>query len=180
MQDIVFPSNNEKEFIRMANLLGYNSLCFVYPLNNFHKGKYDFKIEYGVLVNEKEIGKSKKICDNLFFRSNDKTRHVMESQKNMIVFDLEEDSKKDFMHQRRSGFNHIMAQLCSKNNIKIGFSFRSLFDVSKRNVLMGRMAANIKLCKKYKVDMVVGSFAKDPFEMRNYNDLRSVFLEMGF
>lgn len=34
MLDIVFPKNNEEEFIDMAKKLGYLSLCFVYEFGN--------------------------------------------------------------------------------------------------------------------------------------------------
>ena len=35
MLDIVFPQNNEKEFIKVAKKLDYDSLCFVYSITNF-------------------------------------------------------------------------------------------------------------------------------------------------
>jgi RNase P/RNase MRP subunit p30 len=122
------------------------------------------------------------LCDLIFIKPKDKPRQIVETKKNLIIFGLEEDDKKDFMHQRRSGFNHIMCKLAVKNKIKVGFSFRSLLnaDISKRNVLIGRISSNIRLCKKYKVEMIIGSFAKDPYEMRNYNDLKSLFLEWGY
>ena len=31
MIDIVFPNGNEKEFISLAEKLGFKALCFVYP-----------------------------------------------------------------------------------------------------------------------------------------------------
>ena len=177
MIDIVFPSGNEEEFILVAKKLGYDSLCFVYDLKNFKKKKYNFNIKYCLLVNEKELNKAKKLTSLVFVKVKDNGRYLVESKKDLIIFGFEDDNKKDFIHQRRSGLNHIICKLAVKNKNKIGLSFNSLLnsDLVKREVLIGRVSANIKLCKKYKVEMVVGSFAKEPYEMRSYNDLKTFF-----
>ena len=41
----------------------------------------------------------------------------------------------------------------------------------KRDVLIGRIKQNIKLCKKYKVDVVISSFAKDVYGLRCEKEL---------
>ncbi|TKJ17392.1 hypothetical protein CEE44_02555 [Candidatus Woesearchaeota archaeon B3_Woes] len=179
MIDFVFPDGNEKEFIEMAGKLGYNSLCFVYSLKDFNskKKKYSgFDIKYGVLVDEKKVPKNK-LSDFVLVKCRENTRNVIEKNKDLIVFGFELDNKKDFIHQRRSGLNHIMCTLAAKNNIKIAFSFSSLLnaDDRQRNVLLGRIESNIKLCRKYKTKVVVGSFASKPYEMRAFNDLLALF-----
>ncbi len=180
MIDIVFPNGNEEEFIKIAKKIGYDSLCFAYPLKDFFqqkKKKYDFKITYSILADDKTINKLKKTNDIVLVKSTENARNIIESNKNIIIFGLEQNNKKDFIHQKRSGLNHIMCSLATKNNIKIGLSFNSLLSASeqKRNILLGRMIDNIKLCRKYKTKVIIGSFAANPYEMRAYNDLISLF-----
>ena len=38
---------------------------------------------------------------------------------------------------------------------------------------------NIELCKKYKVKMVIGTFAKDKSEFRNEKDIEALFKVLG-
>lgn len=186
--DIVFPRGDEEDFIRVGERLGYDSLCLVYPLKDFKAGKEKMigfkskiKILFGVLTNEKDVRKAKKFGGIVFVSCGDNARHTIESNKNVAAIGLEVSKGKDFIHQRRSGLNHVMCKLAKKNNVKIGFSFRNLLNASegKRNVFIGRISANIKLCRKYKVNMVIGSFASKPFEMRSYNDMVAFFSTLG-
>jgi RNase P/RNase MRP subunit p30 len=178
--DIVFPKGNEEKFIETAKKLRYNSLCFVYNIKDFSsiKKDYDFDIKYGVICSEKDTNKAKKLSKLVFVKSPINPRHLIENNKGIIVFDLELSNDKDSLHQKRSGLNHILCSLCTKNDITIGFSFDSLLNIIflKREVVLGRIAANIGLCRKYKVETIIGSFARDPYEMRDYNDLKSLFL----
>ena len=179
MIDFVFPNGNEKEFIEIAKKLGCNSLCFVYSLKDFNlkKKKYSgFDIKFGVLVDEKKVSRNK-LADFVLVKCGENTRNVIEKNKDLVVFGFESDNKKDFIHQRRSGLNHIICNLAAKNNIKIAFSFSSLLnsDNKQRNVLLGRIESNIKLCRKYKTKIVIGSFASKPYEMRAFNDLVGLF-----
>ena len=181
MIDIVFPNKNEEAFIRLAKKLSYDELCFVYNLKNFptKKNKYNLKIKYGILTDEKNIQKAKKLCDTIFIKSQN-IRNLVEKNKNIIIFDIEQDSKRDFIHQRRSGLNHILCNLANKNHIKIGLNFNSLLNsnITKRNSSIGRITSNIKLCKKYNVKIIVGSFANEPYEMRSFQDLKTFFLTL--
>ncbi len=183
MIDIVFPNGNEKAFIDMAEKLGYKSICLVYPFNKFNKKKIPSHIDinYGVLCTSNQIRAAKRYSDIIFVKAGENARGVIESHKDIIVFDAEESQKRDFIHQRRSGLNHIMCNLATKNNIKIGLSFNSLLSANdkKRNILMGRISSNINLCRKYKTKVIIGSFASEPYEMRNYQDLLSTFKILG-
>ena len=177
MMDFVFPKDNEKEFIEVAKRLGYDSLCFVYPLKDFNskKKKYSgFDVKYGILVDEKKVPRAR-LADFVLVKCKENTRNVIERNKDLIVFGFELDNKKDFIHQRRSGLNHIMCNLATKNGVKIAFSFNDLLNYDNKPTLLGRLASNIKLCRKYKTSIVVGSFASKPYEMRAFNDLTSLF-----
>ncbi|MBN1644493.1 hypothetical protein JW851_00435 [Candidatus Woesearchaeota archaeon] len=177
MKDIVMPDNNERDFIVMAKKLGFNELVFLYnSKNQFYRGKSDIKISNALITNEKRVQK-----DFLTFVKNpDDARFAFEKSKPNCVFDLELQ-KKDFIHQRGSGLNHIMAKLANQNSINIGFSFSSILNASpiQRSRIIGRIKQNIKLCRKYKVKTVIASFAVNPFDMRSFNDLISFFTVLG-
>tara|TARA_Y100000310_G_scaffold299743_1_gene334842 strand:+ start:275 stop:670 length:396 start_codon:yes stop_codon:yes gene_type:complete len=115
----------------------------------------------------------------IVIKSSSQDRDVMESGKADIIFSVEESARKDFMHQRGSGINHIMCKLMHKNNIALGFSLDSILNSKNKHVILGRIQQNIKLCRKYKVKMVIASFTPNPFEMRSPHDLISLFLKLG-
>jgi len=177
MIDVVFPRKNEKEFIETAKLLGYDGLVFVYSNKaDFFQGKTDLKIHNALLCDEKKVQKDC-LC---FVKNPEDARLVFEKSGVFCIFDLELQ-KKDFMHQRGSGFNHIMARLASSKGTCVGFSLNSILNSSaiQQAVLMGRLKQNIKLCRKYKVKTIVASFAKSPFEMRSPHDLINFFTVLG-
>ena len=158
MIDIVIPDKNEKAFQDMAEQLGIKRLLFLYE----KKGKL--------------IGK-----EIIVWKAGDELRNVIEKSNVDIIFGLEEMSKVDFLHHRGSGLNHVLAELMRKKKRIVGFSFSSLLRVNgaKRAQFMGRMQQNFRLCKKYKVETLIASFARDPSEMRRASDLGSLFLSLG-
>lgn len=177
MKDVVLPDNNEKDFIAMAKKLGFKELVFLYTSKNrFYRGTSDLGITNALLADEKSIPKDV----ITFVRNPADARFVFEASKPGCVFDLE-IQKKDFIHQRGSGLNHIMARLASQNGVRIGFSFSTLLNASPllRSKLLGRIRQNIGLCRKYRVGMVIGSFALNPLDMRSPKDMISFFTVLG-
>jgi len=188
--DIVFPKNNEAEFISIAKRLNYNKLCFVYDdlekikrlkTKQNKKTKQKPKILYGTLTNFKNINKARQTADLVLIESSIDDRKILENSDDVILFNPEINKKKDFMHQRASGLNHVMCKLAKRNNISIAFPFSQILNLEnkKRAELIGRIMQNIKLCRKYKVKTIIASFAKKPFEMRPQNDLISFFSNIG-
>ena len=106
-------------------------------------------------------------------------RAVVSSRSVDILLDPHLGSRKDFMHQRNSGLNHVLCALAKENNVAIGFSFSSILHAEKRAVLLGRIMQNILLCRKYKIPMVIGSFAKEEWDVRNEKDLQAFFQVLG-
>ena len=187
MIDVVMPNNNEKEFVRIAEKLGYKSLLFLYTFDNFiNKKNFNngtTKTYNGILANQKNIQKvnnkfrNKKVF--IAIKSSNSDRETIEEKQANLVFSLEEKGRKDFMHQRGSGLDHILAKLAHQNNIILGFSLNSIINSNKRNVILGRIMQNIKLCRKYKVKTVIGSFTQNPMEMRSPQDIVSLFTTLG-
>ena len=106
-------------------------------------------------------------------RDDNTNRKALESGKTVMLYGIEKFRVKDKMHYKDSGLNQVLCKLAKKNNIKIGFSFSDVLNSEdkERAVILGRMVQNVYLCNKYKVDMVIGSFAKDVNDMRNDKDL---------
>lgn len=164
MKDYVVNNGNEKEFISMAEKLGYDELVFV-NFTDIAKLKSGLKLS----------------CSKRIFKSSQKDRNLIESRKADVIFEFEQDTKKDSMHFRSSGMNHIIAKLMKEKNVSYGLSFSQLLNKTREEQarLIGRIMQNIRLCRKYKVNVVLGSFARKPYEMRDYKDLQAFARVLG-
>ena len=180
MQDIVFPDGNEAAFIARAKTLGIKDLVFVYTdPARFYKAAD--KITNALLANPKTIDKAKNKTKIVLLKSSDEDLHTVEHKSPTILYELEQSPKYDALHQRASGLNHVLARACANNDVAVGFSVQSILSAGpqRRSVVMGRMMQNIKLCRKFKVKMIVASFAKTPGGMRNPADVKSLFTILG-
>lgn len=195
MIDFVIPNNNEEEFISIADKLGYKELYFLYNINDYldKQKKFkikntDIKVDIGILADNKSIYKIKNILEKQSFsselknqkafivvKSSTNDKEIIERLKPNIIFSFEENSRKDFIHQRASGLNHILCKSAKENNVTIGFSIKSILDAENKQEILGRMMQNIRICRKYKIKTIIVSFAQRPLEMRNVHDLASLF-----
>jgi RNase P/RNase MRP subunit p30 len=175
---IVFPEKNEEKFVEMAARLGIDELVFVYNLKEFVRKEFDgeVKIKFGILAKSSEIQKAKNKADLVLYECDEDARHVIEKFKPDIIFNFENSSRKDFIHHRNSGMNHIIAKLMCDKGVKLGVSFANLLESGKRDVLIGRIKQNLRLCKKYKVDVIVSSFAKDVYRLRCEKEMIGVLI----
>lgn len=189
--DIVFPKNNESDLLGIADKIGIKKLYFAYDFNEFFNQNIQKKLdnlenkkisfESVFLTSHKNIGKAAKQSKSLVAKSSDKDRLMIESKKIKVIFGFEEQQRKDYIHQRASGLNHILCELARKSNTAIGFSYGSIINTNREQaaIIMGRMKQNIQLCQKYKVKTIIASFSQNPFELRAYHDLASIFRLMG-
>jgi hypothetical protein len=185
MIDIVFPEKNEQELFGIAQKLGYAGLVLVYPsieaAKKAPKPPAGLKVKTAVLT---EPGKAFGIRSRgvlAFVKCSDQDRMVLERGSADVLFSAESTQPRDYIHQRGSGLNQVLCALARKNKVAIGFSFSDILAArgSQRAQLIGRMMQNIMLCRKYKVRMLIGSFAKDPWKMRSPHDLQSFFAVIG-
>ncbi len=185
MIDIVFPKDNERDFIEMALRLGYKNLCFIYAsakdLENIKKfQEYKINLFSGLLSKPEDVFRIRNKADLILVKSSDKDRFSLEKAKPDILFGLGNKGR-DTMHYRSSGLNQVMCRLAKENNVCIGFDFGSLIEATdiKRAVLIGRMKQNTRFCRKYKVKTVIASFADNPYKMRSPHDLVSFGITLG-
>ncbi len=165
MREYVISSGDEKEFIKMAEQLGYSELVFI-----------------GDATVPNIKSKLKLLTSKRIFKSNmQKDRALIESKKADLIFEFEQEKRKDPMHFRNSGLNQVLAKLMKQKNVAYGLSFNQLLHASReeQSKMMGRMMQNLRLCKKYKVPVVVASFARHPYEMRDYKDLVAFAKSLG-
>lgn len=190
MIDIVVPNNNEEEFITIAEKLVYKGLFFLYNPNDYldkHKKlkikNTKIKIHIGVMVDNREIHKVKNELKNekdfIVVKSSTNDKEAIEKLKPDVIFSFEDNIKKDFVHQRASGLNHILCKSAKDNGVMIGFSLSSILNTEDKHKILGRMMQNIGLCRKYKVKMIIASFAQSPFGMRSPHDLIGLFKVLG-
>lgn len=106
--------------------------------------------------------------------SEEKNRKIVSDSKVDIAYGFEDAAKKDSLNFRNSGLNQVLLKLAYQNKTAIGFDFGMLLncrDNFERALLIGRIKQNVKFCRKYKVKMVIASFAKSRYEMRDAKDL---------
>ncbi|MFH1376722.1 MAG: RNase P subunit p30 family protein [Candidatus Woesearchaeota archaeon] len=96
-------------------------------------------------------------------------RLALENKKVDILLSPEKNNKKDSLFFRNSGLNQVLCKLAKKNDISIGFNFSDLLNTEskERTKILGRMFQNARLCKKYKVNMVFTTLAKNKYELRS-------------
>lgn len=180
MYDIVIPNKNEKEFIKIAQLLNYKGLFFLYPLENFEEYKHKAPIEIysGIIyTNEDQIRKARKKANLIVFQGqNGDIKHMLEKNPPDIVTETEFHTQRDFIHHRNSGLNHVLAEIMAKNNTAYGISFTML--LHNLELTLARVQQNILLHKKSKTKLIIASFAQTPYEMRSWHDLSAFFEQL--
>lgn len=150
-------------------------------LKRFKKYKrFHLDMEYTLIktdnVNElvKEINKAKGLV--IVEGSSDTiNRFALENKKVNILLSPEKERDRDFTHYRNSGLNHVLCNLAHKNDIAIGFDFNDVLNSKDMANVLGRMMQNVRLCRKYKVKMLIFDFTTE----RTKEELRSFGLILG-
>lgn len=182
MIDIVFPEQNEEKFIEMAERLGYASLCFFYkelkPAYKTHIEHLQKKTKIR-LYTASSI--SKNINPDIIVVKTADARQWLENRKTDLVYGVESSSERDSITQTKSGLNHILCSIAKEKGKIIGFDFSSILQAAgnKRTVIIARIMQNIRLCRKYRVETAIASFAHSPMHMRNPYDLKALFSFLG-
>ncbi|HLC85387.1 MAG TPA: hypothetical protein VJH22_06360 [Candidatus Nanoarchaeia archaeon] len=170
-QDFVYPQNNEAQFVAMARRLGIGELVFVYreappPLQVFE----GVKVSHAVVIKDKPLPRMINLIDDA-----QKTRFASEHPMVWGLCGIER-GQKDFLHHRGSGINQVIAKMLAKNQKHYLLDFSLLLHAPQpeRSRLMGRMAQNLCLCKKFGVAVHIASFARSPQGMRSTKDLQAL------
>jgi len=102
-------------------------------------------------------------------------RMSVENKKVDILLSPEDNNRKDSFFIKKSGLNQVMCKLAKSNNVAIGINFSDLLNLNGKERInkIGRMIQNVKICKKFGVKIVIGTFAKNKFELRSDDALKS-------
>ena len=157
-----------KELEGYASGFGFSKSYFV----NIIKGN-----SFNEIIKAVNKSSDKLIIVNGDYRINPE---ILKIKKINILLDHESNVKKDSLHYRNSGLNQVSCKLAAKNKIAIGISFSNILEkVKERSELIGRIMQNVKLCNKYKVKMILGSFARNKYELRGAKDLEAFGRVLG-
>lgn len=162
--DIVFAKGNEEEFLERAKVLG-SKLLFVYKDNP----KKIAGAHSGLL----KPGKADLILGGY-------ERKYFENPKYKVLYGFELAEKKDGLHKRNSGLNHVLCRLAAEKGKVLAFDFNNLLYAKDKQVVLGRMKQNAVLIRKYGCEHLVASFAKKPEDMRAGKDYEALLQELGF
>ena len=106
-------------------------------------------------------------------------RKAAEDKNTDILLVQDSGRARDKVSSRDSGLNQVICKLAYDNKIAIGFSFSEVLNSKEKHKIIGRMMQNIRLCRKYKVKMILASFANNKWEMRAPRDLISFGIVLG-
>lgn len=185
--DICIPKNNEKKLIKVAKELEYDGLIFLYSLKDLKRVKSkNFEVYTGLLIKNKEISKIKKKelskADFVFAEADgeETTIRAILSNRNVdFIYNISSIRGREHTHYRKSTLNQVLAKLALENNISYFVNFNRLLNEKNRIKLMGRVSQNIKIFQKFKVPILIGSFAESELDLRKYADLVSFARYLG-
>lgn len=103
--------------------------------------------------------------------------------KNLRVLVINESLEvKDYMKQRNSGLNEVLAKICAEKNIAVGIQIDEIIkkdDVEKAKAL-ARLKQNIMLCKKAKIKMVFMGDIRDKLALQSIMSVLGASTKQAF
>lgn len=187
--DIVFPQNNEKDFLKRASDLRIKSICFAYEFSKDFKQKiksindlkqtntFDVEIFLGFLVEKNQANSAKEFCDLTLFKA------VLDKdvfkQGADVTFSFETLHDRESIYHPYSGLP-ISFIRDSKNKTKcVGFSLSDILNAKNKSLFLHKVSFNLKLCSKNKITILFSSFASTPEGMRTPSDISSFIRSLG-
>ncbi len=186
--DIVFPQRNEAEFAAMAKRLGYGQLLFVYDTlqeainegTSMQGVNWQLPVQKGVLFTTQnkatlfqkiQQATQRKLFTLVQARDEAYNRFALEKTGADMLFGFEYVAKTDHLHYRRSGLDQVLCRSARENEKAVGIAFSSFLHTENKAQALGRIMQNVRFCRKYGVELLLGSFASEPLEMRGWHEL---------
>ena len=128
------------------------------------------------IMNAKKLGKAIAVLGD----NDDVNRFAAESKINLFL-SPEFIRRTDFPDYRNSGLNQVLCKKAKENNVAIAFNFSDILNLKGevRALRLGRMMQNVKLCRKFKVTMVIATFANEESELRTPKELMDFGISIG-
>lgn len=91
------------------------------------------------------------------------------------------DDGRDYMDQKNSGLDHVMAKFMAERDIALGLDYSYVLDTwgMKRSQIIGRVKQNIRLARKYGIPLIATSGATDASGLRAPLDLIAFYETIG-
>lgn len=171
----------EEKILQKAKELDYKDLVLVYNISESNnltsemikklKNSFDGELKFGLVVVERKNLKNPLF--DVFLQLGTSKETVFRGIN--YVYNNEFEEQKDFIHQRRSGLNHVILTDFAKKGIEVLFSYSELQKANskKKALFLGRIMQNIKLCEKYGVNYSFASLG-DISSMRSYYDVQAL------
>jgi RNase P/RNase MRP subunit p30 len=127
-----------------------------------------------ILIKTKEAKKKKLM---VICRCNDEKilRFVLEKVPVDVILGMESIFRKDSLHYPKSGLDHILSKIAFEQGKAVGFSFSALLHAADAGKILNRMKFNLKLCRKYKLQVIFSNFSLAQAEIRSAKDLEAAF-----
>ena len=190
--DICLPEGNEKELIERAKQLGYSEVVFLYTFSSrkeLQEQKKKFPNQkIGVYIKAIKPNDLKKVeqfyldADMIAVSAQDETvvRLAADNPRIDLLFEVASASGKDSLHYRNSGMNNVIVNIAKKSKQAYGLSFRYFLEHESyaRAKILGREMQNVQLSRR-KNPIILASFSRDIWQIRNPNDLQSIGKLLG-
>ena len=170
MIDIIFPKNNEEKFIEIASKLSYDKLCFVYEFKDKKQFK-ETKVEFEKLRKKTSLKLALGVLCEKDVKSNADLILVTSKEKLPKDFDIILQSS-NIVKWPHATYRQLKGKL-------VGIPFSEILNSNNRDSVLAKLDRFIFLCRKYRLTFALGSYAKEPYEMRSVHDLKSFFLTLG-
>ena len=161
--------------------LGHKDIFVAVPLGEakenciFHLGKaMDQNARKAVQsANSKNIATIAKAVDEK------NLRFLLDKSEVKYIYGLEAIHHKDHLHYRKGALDQVTCKLAKEKGITFVVSMAELLTAKNKAQFLGRVIANAKLCKKYKVPMLMVTFANSDLMMRSAADMKSFMKILG-
>jgi RNase P/RNase MRP subunit p30 len=109
-----------------------------------------------IILREKNFNKLKELVSQatkenkeiVFYSEDDDLNRKVLEKLNIDFLLISLLDRKDYMKQRNSGFNEVLAKICKKKNVGIGIDFSEILNSREKEMIISRIKQNVSLCKK--------------------------------
>ncbi len=125
------------------------------------------------VLKEIEAAKKKKLFAIYKAPTEEMLRFVLERTSVDAVMSLEDIHPKESLHYTRGGLDQIFCRIAAEREKAYVVSFNEILNTANKARLLRRIMFNIRLCRKYKVKVIFGTFAASKMELRSRKDLEA-------
>lgn len=171
--------------------LGFEQTIIVKTIKSFKElTQNTINPNHGILIDTDKEEEARKIVDKLYGkvrliivqgRDISFNRKILENKKVNILVNPEKHGKKDTLYERDSGLNHILCKIAKENNTAIAIDLKEIIgkEGKEKARYLARVMQNIRLCKKYKVSLLLTLLPEKKEEARTAHDLKALARVLG-